>query len=133
MQRIELLLAGLNELSGTKLTLSYRAGEVVISFPDGRTQSVFIHRVGASYVLTSRVIGNTRVGSMPKADLARQIWVRNRATDVVEFTLDESGRLIGRIVQGAETFDRNELEFYLVSLAQECDRLEYLLTGRDQM
>jgi len=53
-------------------------------------------------------------------------------TDVVEFALDESGRLIGRIEQVAEALNRNELEFYLTALAQECDRLEYLLTGRDQ-
>lgn len=70
---------------------------------------------------------------MEPADLARRIWSQNRVSDVVEFALDESGRLIGRIEQVAETLNRNELEFYLTALAQECDRLEYLLTGRDQM
>jgi len=39
---------------------------------------------------------------MEPADLACQIWSRNRVTDVVEFALDESGRLIGRIEQVAE-------------------------------
>jgi len=52
---------------------------------------------------------------------------------VVEFTLDETGRLVGRIEQVAERLNHDELEFFLTSLAQECDRLEYLLTGRDQM
>jgi len=133
MERVEQLLAGLRKLPDTKLTLSYKAGEAVISFPDGRTQNIYIRRAGGCYVLTSRVIGSTKAGNMAPADLARRIWVRNRATDVVEFALDESDRLVGRIEQIAETLNRNELEFYLIALAQECDRLEYLLTGRDQM
>jgi hypothetical protein len=133
MRRFDRLLAEVRELPGTKLRLAYRAGEAVVSFPDGRTQTIHVRRVGDSYLLTSRVIGSTKAGNMEPADLARRIWSRNRVTDVVEFALDESGRLIGRIEQVAETLNRNELEFYLTALAQECDRLEYLLTGRDQM
>jgi hypothetical protein len=133
MKRFERLLAELRELPGTKLKLAYKGGEAVVSFPDGRTQTIRVCRVGDSYVLTSRVIGSTRAGNMEPADLARQIWSRNRVTDVVEFALDESGRLIGRIEQVADALNRNELEFYLTALAQECDRLEYLLTGRDKM
>ncbi|MGA1994818.1 MAG: hypothetical protein ABSH45_03475 [Bryobacteraceae bacterium] len=133
MKRFEHLLAELRELPATKLSLTYKSGEAVVSFPAGRTQTIRVRRVGDSYLLTSRVIGSTKAGNMEPADLARQIWSRNRVTDVVEFALDESGRLIGRIEQVAEALNRNELEFYLTALAQECDRLEYLLTGRDQM
>jgi transglutaminase-like putative cysteine protease len=113
--------------------LAYKSGEATVSFPDGRAQIIHVRRIGDSYLLTSRVIGSTKVANMGSADLACQIWSRNRATDVVEFALDESGRLVGRIEQVAETLNRNELEFYLTALAQECDRFEYLLTGRDQM
>jgi hypothetical protein len=132
MKRFERLLADLRELPGTKLRLAYKAGEAVVSFSDGRTQTIHVRRVGDSYLLTSRVIGSTRAANMAPADLACQIWSRNRVTDVVEFALDDSGRLIGRIEQVADALNRNELEFYLTALAQECDRLEYLLTGRDQ-
>ena len=133
MKRFEQLLAELRELPATKLKLAYQDGEALVSFPDGRMQTIYVRRAGDSYLLTSRVIGSTKVANMEPTDLACQIWSRNRVTDVVEFTLDESGRLIGRIEQVAETLNRNELEFYLIALAQECDRLEYLLTGRDQM
>jgi len=133
MRRIEQLLASILELPGTKLALSHKAGEAVISFPNGRTQTIYIRRVGGRYVLTFRVIGSTKAGNIGPADLARRIWIRNRATDVVEFALDETGRLVGRIEQVAETLNHDELEFSLTALAQECDRLEYLLTGRDQM
>ena len=132
MKRFEQLLAELRELPGTKLKLAYKGGEAVVSFPDGRTQTIRVRRAGDSYLLTSRVVGSTRVANMEPVDLACQIWSRNRVTDVVEFALDESGRLIGRIEQVAETLNRNELEFYLTALAQECDRFGYLLTGRDQ-
>ena len=133
MKRFEKLLAELRELPGSKLKLAYKGGEAVVSFPDGRRQTIHVRRNGNSYLLTSRVVGRTKVANMEPTDLACQIWSRNRVTDVVEFALDDFGRLIGRIEQVAETLKSNELEFYLTALAQECDRLEYLLTGRDQM
>jgi len=132
MKRFEQLIAHLRDLPGTKLKVTYKNGEAAVAFPDGRNQTIQIRRAGERYLLTSRVIGSTRAGNMEPADLACQIWSRNRVTDVVEFALDESGRLIGRIEQVADALNRNELEFYLTVLAQECDRLEYLLTGRDQ-
>jgi hypothetical protein len=133
MQRIQDLLAGIHDLPGTNLTISYTDGVATISFPNNRQQLIHVRRVDDCYQLTSRIIGSTKAGSMAPADLARLIWDRNRSTDVVEFALDDSGRLVGRIEQVAETLNRNELEFYLTALAQECDRFEYLLTGRDQM
>jgi hypothetical protein len=133
MQRIEQLLASLRALPGTKLALSYKSGEATISLPNGRAHIVYIRRASDKYVMTSRVIGSTKAGNIAPADLARLIWTRNRATDVVEFTLDETGRLVGRIEQVAERLNHTDLEFFLTALAQECDRLEYLLTGRDQM
>ena len=133
MERIKALMSDIRVLTGTQLTVKYRNGEAQISFPNGRSQTVYVARQGDRYLFTSRVMGSTRVRELSLWDLARCIWVRNRGTDVVELALDESGRLIGRIEQVAETLDRAELKYYLTELAQKCDRLEYVLTGRDLM
>ena len=58
---------------------------------------------------------------------------RNRQTDVVNFTFDRHNRLIGRIEHPANTLDAEELFFYFSRLAIECDRLEYLLTGKKHL
>lgn len=133
MDRIDKLLRETRALPSTSLKLSYQNGEATISFPTGRTQVVYIREANGRYQMTSRVLGSSRVANMGSAAVARMIWARNRSTDIVEFSIDESGRLIGRIEHLAESVDRAELETYLIALAQECDRFEYVLTGRDQM
>lgn len=133
MDRIDKLLRETRALPGTSLKLSYQNGEAAISFPTGRTQLVYIREANGRYQMSSRVVGSARVGDIGLAAVARMIWTRNRSTDLVEFAIDESGRLVGRIEHVAESLDRTELEAYLIALAQECDRFEYVLTGRDQM
>jgi hypothetical protein len=93
---------------------------------------VEIEREGEMYVLTSRVLGSSRAADLSAFDRVQHVWRRNRENGVVELVLDSSGRVVGRIEQVAETLDREELEYYLGVLAEECDRLEYLLTGRDE-
>jgi hypothetical protein len=44
---------------------------------------------------------------------------------------DRHNRLIGRIEHPASTLDAEELFFYESRLAIECDRLVYLLTGKN--
>jgi hypothetical protein len=60
------------------------------------------------------------------------IWQRNANVDIVNFTLDERGRLVGRVDQRAATMQEAELLFAISRLAIECDRLEYILVGRDR-
>ncbi|MBN9657047.1 MAG: hypothetical protein J0H49_02660 [Acidobacteria bacterium] len=133
MDRISQLLRDTRVLSGTSLKISYTNGQATISFPSGRSQVIYIREANGRYQLTSRVVGSARVGNIGLAAVARMIWARNRSTDVVEFAIDELGRLVGRIEHVTESLDRAELEAYLIALAQECDRFEYVLTGRDQM
>ena len=47
------------------------------------------------------------------------------------FTIDHQERVVGRIDQPIESLHAKELKFYLETLARECDRLEYILTGTD--
>lgn len=103
----------------------------VITFPDGRGQTILFHSEGDRYVLTSVVIGSRRVSNLGRSRLLPLIWERNHETNVVGFNLDRRGRVIGRIEQVTKTVDRDELHYYLELLARECDRFEYLLSGHD--
>ena len=53
----------------------------------------------------------------------------NQHSDIVAFTLDRQGRLVGRIENPAATLDQEELRASLLLLARECDRLEYFADG----
>ena len=133
MNQITTLLQSLNRIPNTNYALKYSPGKAKITLPNGRTQSITITRQGDLYILTSTVLGTRRMQLLcptpkQKVDIICQ---RNRATEVVTFTQDKKGRLIGVITQPAATMQKQELTYYLAKLAQECDRLEYLLTGGD--
>jgi hypothetical protein len=98
MDRIDQLLRDTRALPGTSLKVAYTNGEATISFPTGRTQVVYIREANGSYQMSSRVVGSARVGNIGLPAVARIIWARNRSTDMVEFAIDELGRLVGRIV-----------------------------------
>lgn len=98
---------------------------------DGRRQEITIVRKSDYYVMTSTVLKEARVRSMGIDALYPRLWKRNLQTDVVAFTFDKQGKLIGRVEQLASTVDAEELRFYIETLARECDQLEYLLTGVD--
>ena len=134
MDRIEKLLKKVDTLPDSQLQVRYRDGRAQIDLGAGRGQTVFIERDGDSYVLTSVVLGAVRT-EQQSADIlsfADTIWRRNRQTDVVNFTIDNQNRLVGRVDHPAETLDAAELLFYLTRLAVECDRMEYLLTGENR-
>jgi hypothetical protein len=112
-------------------TLALEPDHVLVIFPSGRTQKILLDAHDDSYVFTSRIIGRRRVTHMSWTELARLVWPRNRRTPLVAFMLDPRDRLIGRIDHPAATLDPPELQAILLHLARECDRLEYLRTGRD--
>ncbi len=60
-------------------------------------------------------------------------WERNRASDIVGFKLDGRGRLIGEAWVPTVGLNAEEWGFYIRTVAEACDRLEYLLTGREEM
>ncbi len=134
MDNIERILGKVNTLPDSQLKVSYRAGRAQIDLGAGRSQTVSIERDGDSYVLTSVVLGATRTQQQIKeiVAFADALWRRNRQTDVINFTVDDQNRLIGRIDHPADTLDPAELFFYLTRLALECDRMEYLLTGENR-
>lgn len=96
----------------------------------GRSHVVHVARKKDRYVFWS-VVADAHAEDQDRRALARCIWRRNALKPVVMFTIDSRDRIIGRIDQPVESLHAREIEFYLETLARECDRFEYVLTGAD--
>lgn len=101
----------------------------------GRRQEVRIRERGDDVVFWSTVLSPTQIprGRRRRAALKVAVWERNATVQLVGFGFDRRGRLIGQVRHPAEHLDPEELELYVNTLAVECDRLEYLLSGRDRL
>ena len=132
MDDLKHMLAALPEELDLGTRLDFDDEVAVMTFPSGRTQKIRMEERDDHHVFTSRVLGQRRVQKYSWTELARLVWTRNRKTPLVTFMLDRSRRLIGRIEHPKATLDPPELRAILLHLARECDRLEYLLTGRDE-
>jgi predicted RNA-binding protein (virulence factor B family) len=124
-----------SELGGTLdhgTTVAWEGDALVVTFASGRRQVVAVGRRADHVVFTSRVVGAGRVKSMSWGALAELVWPRNRQTALVAFALDRERRLVGRVEHPVKTLDAAELRVIVLHLARECDRFEYLLTGRDE-
>ena len=98
-----------------------------------RHQVIAMEQRDHLYVFTSVVLGTRSVTKDVQRwrRLARLVWERNALHQLVTFRFDRRNRLVGQIQHQADFLDPEELELYVNTLARECDRLEYLLTGRD--
>lgn len=98
-----------------------------------RQQTIHLDLDGTDYVFTSVVLGTAAVTKNARRwrRLALLAWQRNTEHQLVTFAFDKRDRLVGQIRHPAEYVDLEELELYISTLARECDRFEYLLTGRD--
>lgn len=109
--------------------LSVDGDTIEVRFADERHQRVRVLDEGDSL----RVIGVVaRRGVVDGLEnIALRSWSRNRATQLVGFRLDDRGRLVGESWIPKAGLSGEELIMYVRQVAAECDRLEYLLTGRD--
>lgn len=104
-----------------------------VRFADGRSHSVSVEgdpdaadlRLWAVAAPPSAVKG---AGENPQL----VAWTRNRASDLVGFKVNGRGRLIGEAWVPTAGLDAEEWAIYVQAVARTCDRLEYLLTGRDE-
>lgn len=87
-------------------------------------------RVEGEHVVLSAVIAKSAGLPKHRRQLAWRAWQRNAATDLVSFTFDTRGRLVGMIRHPEQYLDREELLVYLPRLSYECRRFASLLTGR---
>ena len=102
---------------------------VVVEFSNGRQQHINVSHQSELYRLTSVILKRSFVEKIGRGRILPFIWQRNRESNLVAFSLDKRGRLIGSIEQPSKTADANEMLLYLERLAWESDQLEYLLKG----
>lgn len=104
---------------------------LLVTFQNGRRQHITISRKQDRYVMSSVVLKRKQVEELGRTQVLARLWQRNRNINVVTFSLDQQGHLMGQIEQLAETIDVEEFIFYIELLARECDQFEYVLTGKD--
>lgn len=99
-----------------------------------RHQRVYLRREGKYYTFISVVMGSVAVTKNTRTwnELALMAWQRNADHEIVNFAFDKTNRLVGIIRHPAEHLDPKELELYIITLTYECDRFEYLISGRDR-
>ena len=99
-----------------------------------RHQRVYLSLREEYYFFTSVIMGSTAVTKSDRkwSDLALMAWRRNADHEIVNFAFDKKDRLVGVIRHPAEYLDPEELELYITTLTYECDRFEYLISGRDR-
>ena len=99
-----------------------------------RRQRVYLFHKGGFYFFKSVVMGSMAVRKNKRRwkELMLMAWQRNADHELVNFAFDKQDRLVGLIRHPAEHLDPEELELYIDTLANECDRFEYLIVGKDK-
>lgn len=105
---------------------------IEVTFADDRRQKVHVEEQPADGTirLWSLVARPAIVKRL--ADPDDYAWQRNRGSHLVGFKVDSKWRMIGEIYLPAETLGADEWRFCVHLLASRCDRIEYLLSGRDE-
>jgi len=114
------------KLQGSKLTVGLGRTQ--------RSQVIKIDRAGDDYVFSSTILGASKVTRNDPywRKLALLAWERNACHDIVTFAFDRTDRLIGLIRCPVCTLQPDALSLYISTLARECDRFEFVLTGTDR-
>ena len=105
------------------------AHHVDVTFGDGRGHRVNVEQQADAFVLSAIVVRQSKVAL--QSDLPVQAWLRNRAVALVGFRIDKRGRLVGEAWMPKIGLTAEEFQLVVRNVAVECDRFEYVLTGRD--
>jgi hypothetical protein len=81
---------------------------------------IYLHSIVAHPAPTSRF-----------ENASLRAWERNRAISIVAFRIDEKGRMVGEAWVPSVGLTRDEFLIYVKTMAIECDRFEYQITGDD--
>jgi hypothetical protein len=103
---------------------------VLIKFADGRSHRVIVIDQPEHWLLRGLVVRHSATTFDPEPMLAAA--KRNRQLRLCGLTVDEKGSLWGQCLVPKAGLDSTEFQLCARHLAAECDRLEYLLTGRDR-
>jgi hypothetical protein len=107
---------------------------LLIRLTDTRQQRVLVDSTDPQALRVWSVAASpSRVAAASSDESAHLLaWRRNRASDLVGFKVDGRGRLIGEAWVPVAGLDPGEWRLYVTAVAQACDRVDYLLSGRDE-
>jgi hypothetical protein len=131
------LIREIDELLATERISGERDGnQLLIRFDrSDRTQKIRIEQQNSTYLFTSTVAKvKDVIGRATRArdDLVFRILCRNALKPIVFLHIDDRDRVVGQVTCPVASADTAEIEFYLNTLARDCDRFEYILLGLDQ-
>ncbi len=103
--------------------------EIRVRLAGEREHRVAVAESDDCLVFTARVARPSVVRALD--DVLLRAWLRNRGTKLVGFRIDDRGWLIGEAWAPRVGLVDGEVCVYAQTLAAECDRFEFQLTGRD--
>ncbi len=106
-----------------------RADVIDVSLPDGRRHRVTVSEEHNELRLTARIATRTPLSRLEAPELF--VWNRNRNISLVGFRLDRHDSVVGEAWVPSHGLDAEDFSQYVLAVAEECDRLEALLTGED--
>jgi hypothetical protein len=109
--------------------LAIDGDHVEVKLKDDRHHRVSVADDADAYQLSAIVVRKARVQSLP--GLPVRVWLRNRSTQLVGFRIDHRCRLVAEAWIPKIDLTAEEFQLYVRTVATECDRFEYLLTGKD--
>ena len=102
---------------------------VEVRFDTGRSHKVTVEDRGDTFLVRSVAARSSAVSEI--RDAALRAWIRNRSVSLVGFRVDERGRMIGEAWIPKIGLTPAEFQLYVRTVASECDRFEFQLTGQD--
>ena len=109
--------------------LQIEGASVRVRFRNERSHRVSVEELADGYRISGIVM---RRSAIEDADeMARKLWLRNRSRSPVGFRIDRKGSVVGEAWAPKAGLTPAEFQLLVRSVAAECDRLEYVWTGRD--
>jgi len=105
-------------------------GVLQLELGDGREHRVKVVEVDADTLRVDAVVCHASALS-GLDDVALRVWRRNRGTRLVSFRIAQGGAVTGHAWVPRFALAADELALYIKTVATECDRFEFLLTGQD--
>lgn len=109
--------------------LAVDGDEIVVSLGETRKHRVKVYDEGEHLRLRGKVATPGRIADL--AHETRRAWELNRRDSLVGFRFDHRERLVGEYLVPIAGLTPDELALCVRAVAAECDRYEYLLTGKD--
>ena len=106
---------------------------IIVALENSRSQKVAVEeqRDGSSLRLWSAIASKSRVEELGHLHPIEYAWERNRLSDLVGFSLDGRGRLIGETWIPSAGLTSAIFKLHLEEIARVCDWHEMRLSGED--